>query len=107
MAQDEARSVITLRLPLYLFIALRAGFEVADDDDAPVNTDALRRVRLALAEAAATTPPGLPTMLTLESEEDLLVLSACWEVGGEDHPSVTEDQWNSINTLISQAGRLR
>jgi hypothetical protein len=98
--------MIHLRLPLYLFIALRAGFEAADDDDAPIDPAARRRVRQALTEAAATTPPGLPTVLVLESNEDLFALSGCWQVGGECHPSVTEDQWNSINALIDDAGGL-
>ena len=99
--------MIVLRFPLYLFIALRAGFEAAADDDAPIDMEALSRVRLALVEAAATTPPGLPFVLMLESSADLFALSACWEVGGECHPSIAEDQWNSINALLHQASGLR
>ena len=100
-------NTITLRIPPHDFAALRAGFEAAADDDAPIDPESLSRVRLALAEADVTTPPGLPVVLTLESTDDLFALSACWEVGGEGHPSVTDDQWYSINALIEQAGRMR
>jgi hypothetical protein len=30
-------------------------------------------------------------------------LTACFEVGGELHPDVTDDQWDSILALVEQA----
>jgi hypothetical protein len=95
--------MITLRIPSHLFNALRAGFEAAAYDDRPFDTELLDRVRAALAKASATALPGLPILVALESEDELYALATCFEVGGEDHPGVTEDHWASIQALFVQA----
>jgi hypothetical protein len=95
--------MITLRLESPQFDALCAGFEVAaGDPDAPIDVSLLAHVRTALAEAQATAMPGLPMLVTLQSISELAALAACFEVGGEGHASVTDDQWYSVLALIEQ-----
>jgi hypothetical protein len=64
-------------------------------------------VRTALAQAQATAMPGLPILVSLQSTDELAVLAACFEVGGEGHDDVTDDQWYSVVALIGQAASLR
>ena len=95
----------TLRIEQHLFTALRASFETAASDDAPIDHELLCRVRAALTEAGGAALPGLPILVTLDSADELDVLSACFEVGGECHPDMTDDQWTSILALIDQVRR--
>ena len=98
--------MITLRVEPQLFTALRTGFDAAaDDPDAPIDPSLVVDVHSALAEAKSTALPGLPILLTLPSVDELDVLSACFEVGGESHPGVTDDQWYSIVAMIEQAAQ--
>jgi hypothetical protein len=62
-------------------------------------------VRAALADASATALPGLPILVMLQSTGDLAALAACFEVGGDGHPDVADDQWDSVLALIEQASR--
>ena len=95
--------MVTLHIQPHLFAALRTGFEAAASDDAPIESELINRVRVALTEASATALPGLPVLVTLGSANELSALSACFEVGGELHPDVTDDQWDSIVALVEQA----
>jgi hypothetical protein len=95
--------MITRRIPQHLFAALRSGFEAGASDDAPLDSDLLDKVRRTLIEANATSTPGLPIILTLESEAELQAVSTCFEVGGETNPNVSDDQWLSILSLLEQA----
>jgi hypothetical protein len=97
--------MVTLGIQPHLFAALRAGFEAAATDDAPIDLDLLNRVRMALTEASVTALPGLPVLVRLGSADELNALTACFEVGGELHPDVTDDQWDSILALVAQAHR--
>ena len=98
--------MITLRLEPQQFAALRNGFDAAaSDPDAPVDPTLIAAVQSALAEAKATALPGLPVLVTLQSTAELNTLAACFEVGGEGHPDVTDDQWDSIVALIEQAAQ--
>jgi hypothetical protein len=100
--------MITLRLEAPLYDALRAGFDVAaGDPDAPIDVSLLAYVRTALAQAQATAMPGLLIVVSLQSTDELAALAACFEVGGEGHADVTDDQWYSITALIEQAALLR
>jgi hypothetical protein len=56
-----------------------------------------------MAEVIVNSLPRLPVLLTLGSADELNALIACFEVGGELHPDVTDDQWDSILALIGQA----
>jgi hypothetical protein len=95
--------MITLRIETHVFTALRVGFDAAANDDAPVDPELLDRVRTALTEASATALPGLPILLTLASAYEMDVMAACFEVGGECNPAVSDDQWDAILALIDQA----
>ena len=96
--------MITLRIEPGLFSALCAGFEAAVcDDDAPIKSKLISRLRPALADAAAKAPRGRPILVMLESSAELYALGDCFAVGGEGHPRVTGDQWDRINALIDQA----
>ena len=98
--------MITLRLEPQQFAALRTGFDAAaSDPDAPIDPTLIAGVQSALAEAKATALPGLPVLVTLQSTDELDALAACFEVGGEGHPDVTDDQWYSIVALIEQAAQ--
>ena len=98
--------MITLRLEPQQFAALHAGFDAAaGDPDAPIDVSLLARVRTALADAKNTALPGLPILVMLKSTDELAVLAACFEVGGEGHADVTDDHWDSIVALIEQAAR--
>jgi hypothetical protein len=97
--------MVTLSIEPHLFAALRAGFEAAATDDAPIDLELLSRVRVALTEASVTALPGLPVLVSLGSADELNALAACFEVGGELHPNVTDDQWESILALFEQAHR--
>jgi hypothetical protein len=99
----KEKLMITLRIQPHLFAALRTGFEAAATDDAPIETELLDRVRIALTEAGAAALPGLQVLLTLGAVDELDALAACCEVGGEMHPDVTDDQWGSILALVKQA----
>ena len=95
--------MLTLCIQPHLFATLRAGFEAAATEDAPIDLELLNRVRVALTEASVTALPGLPVLVSLRSDDELNALTACFEVGGELHPDVTDDQWASILALIEQA----
>ena len=95
--------MLTLRIQPHLFAALRAGFKAAAYDDAPIETELLDRVRVALTEASASALPGLPVLVALGSVDELAALTGCFAVGGEPHPDVTDDQWNSVLALVEQA----
>jgi hypothetical protein len=96
--------MITLRLESQQFAALCAGFDAAaDDPDAPIDPSLLAQVWAVLADAKADALPGLPILVMLKSTDELAALSACFEVGGEGHADVTDDQWDSIVALIEQA----
>ena len=98
--------MISLRLEPQQFAALRTGFDAAaSDPDAPIDPSLIAGVQSALAEAKATALPGLPVLVTLQSTDELDTLGACFEVGGEGHPDVTDDQWYSIVALIEQAAQ--
>ena len=91
--------MITLRLEAQQFAALHTGFDAAaSDPDAPVDPTLIAGVQSAFAEAKATALPGLPVLVTLQSLDELNALAACFEVGGEGHPDVTDDQWDSIRS---------
>ena len=95
--------MITLRIEPGLFSALREGFEAAIcDDNAPINSKLIGRLRPALADAAAQAPRGRLILVRLESIAELYALGDCFAVGGEGHPRVTDDQWDRINALIDQ-----
>lgn len=66
-----------------------------------------RKYGSALDEAKATALPGLPILITLQSADELAALVACFEVGGEDNPNVSEGQWESVLALIEQAARTK
>jgi hypothetical protein len=100
-------AMITLRMEPQQFTALCAGFDAADDPDAPIDPSLLAQVRSALDEAKATALPGLPIRITLQSADELAALVACFEVGGEDNPNVSEGQWASVLALIEQAARTK
>jgi len=99
----------TLRLESHLFAVLRRAFDGAADgiDDwelPPVPLDVVAVLRTKLAEAAASALPGLSIVLTL-SPADIEVLSACFSVGGEGDPAVTDDQYEGILAALGQAAR--
>jgi hypothetical protein len=100
-------AMITLRMEPQQFTALCAGFDAADDPDAPIDPSLLAQVRSALDEAKTTALPGLPILITLQSADELAALVACFEVGGEDNPNVSEGQWESVLALIEQAARTK
>jgi hypothetical protein len=99
-------TMIRLRLESPQFDALCAGFEVAaGDPDVPIDVSLLAHVRTALADAQATAMPGLPMLVTLQSIDELAALAACFEVGGEGHADVIDDQWYSVEALLEQAAQ--
>jgi hypothetical protein len=98
-------AMITLRMEPQQFAAPYAGFDAADDPDAPMDPTLLAHVRSALAEAKAGAMPGLPILVVLQSGAELATLGACFEVGSEDNPNVTDDQWDSIMALIEHAAK--
>jgi hypothetical protein len=100
-------AMITLRMEPQQFTALCAGFDAADDPDAPIDPSLLAQVRSALDEAKATALPGLPILITLQSADELAALVACFEVGGEDNPNVSEGQWESVLALIERTARMK
>jgi NADP-dependent 3-hydroxy acid dehydrogenase YdfG len=96
--------MITLRMESQQFVALHTGFNAAaSDPDAPIDPTLITGVQSALAEAKATALPGLPVLVTLQSHNELNALAAYFEVGGEGHPDVTDNQWYSLVALIEQA----
>ena len=95
--------MITLRIPPHLFALLSSGFEAGADDDAPLDSRLLSKVREALIEADVAAIPGLPVILTLESAGGLDALATCFEVGTETNPSVSDDQYLVIQTMLEQA----
>jgi hypothetical protein len=95
--------MVTLGIQPLLVPSLRDGFEAAATGDAPIDLDLLNRVRIALTEASVTALPGLPVLVSLGSADELNALTACFEVGGELHPDVADDQWASIMALVEQA----
>jgi hypothetical protein len=98
--------MITIRLEPQQFTALRTGFDAAaSDPDAPIDPTLIADVQSALAEARATALPGLPVLVTLQSTAELDTLGVCFEVGGEGHPGVTDDQLDSIVALVEQAAQ--
>jgi hypothetical protein len=46
-----------------------------------------------------------PNGIASQSADELAALVACFEVGGEDNPNVSEGQWESVLALIEQAAR--
>jgi hypothetical protein len=64
-------------------------------------------VRTALDKAEVNALPGLPILVLLKSTDEFDALVACFEVDGECHPEVSNDQWYSIMALIEHAGRQR
>ena len=96
--------MITLRVEPHLFGSLRLAFE-RTADDAPLDETVLDRVRTAIAEADAAALPGVSVILMLQTRDELSALQACWEVGGEGDPDVTDDRWQAINALIAQAAQ--
>ena len=87
--------MITLRLEPQQFAALRTGFDAAASvPDAPVDPTLIAGVQSALAEAKA-----------LQSTDELDALAACFEVGGEGHPDLTDDLWYSLVALIERAAQ--
>ena len=98
--------MITLRMEPQQFTALCISFNtVADDIEAPFDPSLLADVKSRLAEAKATALPGLPVLVTLQSTGELDALEACFEVGGECHPDITDAQWDSLVALIEQAAQ--
>jgi hypothetical protein len=95
--------IVTLHIQPHLFAALRTGFEAVPFHDAPIGSELINRVRVALTKARATALPGLPVLVTLGSAGELSALSACFKVGGELRPDVTDDQWDSIVALVATA----
>jgi hypothetical protein len=95
--------MVTLHVQPHPFAALQAGFEAAPSDDAPIESELINRVRVALTEASATALPGLPVLATLGSADEWKALNACFEIGGELHPDVINDQWDSIVALVATA----
>jgi hypothetical protein len=100
-------AMITLRMEPQQFTALCTGFDAADDPDAPIDPSLLAQVRSALAEARGAALPGLPILVVLQSTDELAVLATCFEVGGEGHSDVADDQWESVPALIEQAARTK
>jgi len=101
-------AIFTLRLESPQFDALCAGFDVAaGDPDAPIDVSLLAHVRTALAQARDTAMPGLPILVSLQLSDELAALAACFEVGGEGHADVSDDQWYSVVALIGQAASLQ
>jgi hypothetical protein len=98
--------MITLRVPAHLFGVLRSGFEAGACDDAPLDPKLIGKLRATLIEADVTSMPGLPVLLTLESDFELQALTACFEVGSETDADVTDDQWLSVKNLMEQASPL-
>ena len=95
--------MITLRIPAHLFGVLRSGFEAGACDGVPLDPKLIGKLRATLIEADVTSTPGLPVLLTLESDFELRALAACFEVGGESNADITDDQWLSVTTLMEQA----
>lgn len=95
--------MITFRIPPHLFLLLRSGFDAGACDDAPLDSRLLAKVRAALIEADVASMPGLPVILTLETADELQVLIACFEVGSETDPFVSDDQYIAIQTVLEQA----
>ena len=58
-----------------------------------------------MTEAGGAALPGLPILVTLDPADELDVLPACFEVGGECHSDVTDDLWASVLALIDQEHR--
>jgi hypothetical protein len=96
-------AMITLRIPPHLFALLRSGFEEGACDDAPLDSRLLNKVRAALIEADVASMPGLPVILTLETGDELQSLTACFEVGSETNPAVSDDQYLAVQTVLEQA----
>ena len=69
----------------------------------PISVPQLERIRAALAAGAGAQRRGRPILVILESTTDLYAMGDCFSVGGEDHPEVTETQWNEINVLLDKA----
>jgi hypothetical protein len=102
--------MITLRIPPHLLAPLHDAFDgaaeaVEDFEHPPVDLEDVARVRAAFAEAKAAALPGLPVIIELQSGAELFTLQACWEVGGEGAPGVTDDAWDEINALIEAAAQ--
>ena len=95
--------MVTLRIPPHLFALLRSGFDAGACDDAPLDSRLLSKVRAALIEAGVAATPGLPVILTLETGDELQSLTACFEVGSETNPGVTDDQYLAVQTVLEQA----
>ena len=97
--------MIALGLEPQPFVALRTGFgAAASDPGAPIDRTFLSNVQSA-CPTEATALPGLPVMVMLQSTDELDALAACFEVGGEGHPDITDDQWYSLLALIERAKR--
>jgi len=94
--------MVTFRIPPHLFSVLRKGFDAASDE-APLDSELLGAVSTALVQAGVASMPGLPVILTLETAEELQVLTACFEVGSEADPDVTDDQYLGVQTVLEQA----
>src|SRR4051794_30577847 len=99
-------AMITLRMEPQQFAALCAGFDAADDPDAPIDPTLLVQVRSSLVDAKATALPGLPILVMLNSTAELAALAACFEVGAEDNPNVGNDQWDSVVALLEHAAKM-
>lgn len=95
--------MITLRIPPHLFALLRSGFEAGASDDAPLDSGLLSQVRAAPIEAEMAATPGLPVILTLETDIELEALTACFEVGSETDNGVTDDQYLAVQAILEQA----
>ena len=96
--------MITRAIEPALFTALRVGFEAGIQGDAPpISALQLGQIRSALAAGVSAARRGRPILMVLESTADLYALSDCFAVGGEDHPQVTEAQWDAINELLDKA----
>jgi hypothetical protein len=96
-------AMVTLRIPPHLFALLRSGFEAAACDDAPLDSKLLSKVRGALIEADVAATPGLPVILTLDTDDELEALTACFEVGSETDPAVSDDRYLAVQTVLEQA----
>lgn len=98
-----------LRLEPHLFVVLRRAFDSATDgiedwELPPVPLDVVAVLRTKLAEAEATALPGLSIVLAL-SPAEIEVLSACFSVGGEGDPAVSDDQYEAILAMLGQSAR--
>lgn len=88
------------------FAALHTGFDAAaNDHDAPIDPTLIAGEQSARTKSDAIALPGLPIQVTLQSPDELNAPAACFKIGGEGHPNVTDDQWYSHVALMKQAAQ--